>query len=117
MNETKSKSSFSISEAASARIGELLKAENKPDAYFRIAVEGGGCSGFQYKFEVDNVPPAAQDVVLDENGARVVIDDISLGFLADAQLDFVETLAESAFQIKNPNSTAQCGCGSSFSIA
>lgn len=105
---------ISISKSAAARIAELLAAESA--RAFRVAVEGGGCSGFQYKFTVDHAPAGAHDVVLTEGNATVLIDDISLGFLQGSEIDYVESLAESSFQIKNPNSKANCGCGNSFSI-
>ena len=104
----------SISKSAEARIAELVSAEAA--AGFRVAVEGGGCSGFQYKFSVDKAPAGAHDVIVKAGNATVLIDDISLGFLQGSEIDYVESLAESAFQIKNPNSKSNCGCGNSFSV-
>ena len=102
-----------ITDNAAAHINTLLTEENSA---FRIAVEGGGCSGFQYKFSVDAAEPSAQDLTFTHNDATVVVDDISLGLIKGSELDYVETLGHSGFEIKNPQSTSQCGCGSSFSI-
>jgi iron-sulfur cluster assembly accessory protein len=80
----------------------------------RVAVEGGGCSGFQYEIKLDD--PAEDDLVLEKNGARVVIDPVSLPFLADAEIDFADELIGARFVVRNPNATASCGCGTSFSM-
>jgi iron-sulfur cluster assembly accessory protein len=103
-----------VSESAARRIGEI--ARTQPDApVLRISVEGGGCSGFQYKFAL--VPSGdAEDVVIERAGARVVIDPISLGFLGGSEIDFVDDLMGAAFKIKNPNAVASCGCGTSFTV-
>jgi iron-sulfur cluster assembly accessory protein len=80
----------------------------------RVAVEGGGCSGFQYQIELD--APAQGDLVLEGEGERVVIDEVSLPFLSDAVIDFTEELVGSRFTIENPNASSSCGCGVSFSM-
>ncbi|WP_420863323.1 HesB/IscA family protein [Algirhabdus cladophorae] len=80
----------------------------------RVAVEGGGCSGFQYQIELAEV--AEDDLVLEENGEKVVIDSVSLPFLTDAVIDFTEELIGARFVIENPNATSSCGCGTSFSM-
>ncbi|NUH64435.1 iron-sulfur cluster assembly accessory protein [Sulfitobacter sp. S0837] len=80
----------------------------------RIAVEGGGCSGFQYEIALDE--PAEDDLVLEGSGQKVVVDSVSLPFLADAVIDFTEELIGARFTIENPNATAACGCGTSFSM-
>jgi iron-sulfur cluster assembly accessory protein len=80
----------------------------------RIAVEGGGCSGFQYEIDLDE--PKEDDLVLSEKGETVVIDSVSLPFLADATIDFSEELIGARFVINNPNATSSCGCGTSFSM-
>ena len=80
----------------------------------RIAVEGGGCSGFQYEIDLDD--PSADDLVLEGQGEKVVIDSVSLPFLAAATIDFSEELIGARFVIDNPNATSSCGCGTSFSI-
>jgi iron-sulfur cluster assembly accessory protein len=80
----------------------------------RVAVEGGGCSGFQYNIDLDS--PEADDLVLEAEGEKVVIDQTSLPFLADAVIDFSEELIGARFTIQNPNAASSCGCGTSFSI-
>ncbi len=80
----------------------------------RVAVEGGGCSGFQYEIDLDD--PKDDDLLLSENGETVVIDSVSLPFLADAVIDFSEELIGARFIIQNPNATSSCGCGTSFSM-
>jgi len=80
----------------------------------RVAVEGGGCSGFQYDIGLDE--PAEDDLVLEGGGQKVVVDSVSLPFLADAVIDFTEELIGARFTIENPNATAACGCGTSFSM-
>lgn len=105
-----------ITANAARRISDLLAGESPAATAFRIAVDGGGCSGFQYRFEIENSPPAADDAVFTKDGATVLVDETSLQFLAGSQLDYVETMAGSSFEVKNPNSTASCGCGNSFSI-
>src|SRR5690606_13784567 len=100
---------------AARRIAFLASKEAKPGAMLRISVEGGGCSGFQYKYEfVWNKEEG--DLVLEQHGATVLIDSISQGFMQGTLVDFEETLGGAAFAIKNPNASAQCGCGNSFSV-
>ena len=106
---------FEITESAARRIAYLFEQEGKSDLKFRITVLGGGCSGFQYKYDFD-AKTAANDLVFIKGTASVVIDDISIGFLTDSKLDYVEDLGSAGFEIKNPNATAKCGCGNSFSI-
>lgn len=107
---------FSLTPAARTRIAYLLSDEPAGTA-FHVAVQGGGCSGFQYNFDLSSKPLAADDHVLEEGGSRVVIDDVSLGILAGSTLDYEEDLMSAGFVIKNPNATARCGCGNSFSVA
>jgi len=103
-----------VTERAAKRIAEIVAGEAAARA-LRISVEGGGCSGFQYKFDL--VPDAApDDVVLERAGATVVIDSVSLGFLAGSEIDFVDDLIGSSFRVNNPKATQSCGCGTSFSI-
>ena len=104
---------FSISESASKRIAFLLETEQKP--YFRVAVDGGGCSGFQYKFDFDTAK-TEDDLVFSTHGITVLVDEMSISFLEHAELDYVEELVGSYFVVHNPNATANCGCGTSFSI-
>lgn len=108
---------FFVTESAAARINKLKADEGKPALRFRISVKGGGCSGFQYEFILDDAAPADNDTVIIRDGAEVVIDDVSLGIIGGSTLDFVEDLASAGFEIKNPNATARCGCGNSFSVA
>ncbi|WP_092499518.1 HesB/IscA family protein [Meinhardsimonia xiamenensis] len=102
-----------VTERAFARLAEIgAAAQGKA---LRVAVEGGGCSGFQYLIELDE--PAEDDLVLEgAGGERVVVDPVSLPFLADATIDFADELIGARFVIDNPNATASCGCGTSFSI-
>jgi iron-sulfur cluster assembly accessory protein len=103
-----------VTERAAKRITEIVAGEVSARA-LRISVEGGGCSGFQYKFDL--VPAAADDdVVLERAGARVVIDQVSMGYLAGSEIDFVDDLIGASFRVNNPKATASCGCGTSFSI-
>lgn len=110
-NET---TTVTLSESAAKRINEIVAEEPKAKI-LRLAVEGGGCSGFQYKFDLVEAADA-QDLVLERAGARVAIDPVSLQFLSGAEIDFIDDLMGQQFKIKNPNATASCGCGTSFSI-
>jgi iron-sulfur cluster assembly accessory protein len=92
----------------------MLKAEAAP-ALFRVSVEGGGCSGFQYRFDLVK-ERAPDDLLIERDGARVVVDPISLGFVQGAELDFVDDLIGAQFKVNNPNVTAACGCGTSFTV-
>ena len=103
-----------ISERAARRIGEILKGEGA-GAMLRISVEGGGCSGFQYKFDVDR-DNADDDLVIERENAVVLVDSASVPFLAGSEVDFVDDLIGASFRVNNPNATASCGCGTSFSI-
>ncbi len=109
-----SEPSITISPRAVRRIAEILKAEAAP-TLFRVSVEGGGCSGFQYRFDVVS-DQAPDDLLVERDGARVVVDPVSLGFLHGAELDFVDDLIGAQFKLNNPNVTAACGCGTSFSV-
>jgi len=103
-----------MSDRAARRIGEILKGE-PAGAMLRVSVEGGGCSGFQYRFDVESTR-APDDVVLAHDGAVVLIDPVSLQYMTGAEIDFVDDLIGASFKINNPNATASCGCGTSFSI-
>ncbi len=103
-----------ISERAARRIGEILKNEGN-DAKLRISVEGGGCSGFQYKFNIERAD-AEDDLVIARDAAVVLVDPSSVPFLAGSEVDFVDDLIGASFRVNNPNATASCGCGTSFSI-
>ncbi len=106
--------SVTMSERAARRIGQILGAE-APGAMLRVSVEGGGCSGFQYKFDIEHAK-AADDLTLARDGAVVLIDPISIKYMEGAEIDFVDDLIGASFKIANPNATASCGCGTSFSI-
>ena len=106
--------SVTVSERAAKRIGEILKAE-PPGTMLRVSVEGGGCSGFQYKFDMERAK-AADDLVITRAGATVLIDPVSVNYMAGSEIDFVDDLIGASFKVKNPNATAACGCGTSFSI-
>lgn len=108
---------FSLTESAAARINRLKTQEGKPELRFRITVKGGGCSGFQYEFALDGASPAPSDTVIAKDGAEVVIDDVSFGIVNGSTLDYTEDLSSAGFAIKNPNATAKCGCGNSFSVS
>src|SRR5450631_4159449 len=101
-----------ISERAARRIGEILKVEGD-GAMLRISVEGGGCSGFQYKFDVERAQ-ADDDLVIARDNAVVLVDAASVPFLAGSEVDFVDDLIGASFRVVNPNATASCGCGTSF---
>jgi iron-sulfur cluster assembly accessory protein len=106
--------SITLSERAARRIADILKAEAAP-SLFRVSVEGGGCSGFQYRFDLVT-ERSPDDLLVERDGARVVVDPISLGFMQGAELDFVDDLIGAQFKLNNPNVTAACGCGTSFSV-
>lgn len=102
-----------VTPRAFARLAEINDGADEPKA-LRVAVEGGGCSGFQYEIKLDE--PAADDLILEGEGQKVVVDEVSLPFLSNAVIDFTEELIGARFTIENPNATASCGCGTSFSI-
>jgi len=125
---------FSVSDRAASRIAEILAENRGPEnsgaenrgaenagadtagaAALRVAVLAGGCSGFQYKFDLDS-QTGADDLVIELGAARVVVDAASLDLLAGAQLDYKDELMGSYFAVKNPNATSACGCGTSFSV-
>ncbi len=103
-----------VTERAAQRIGEILSTEPQ-GAMLRVSVEGGGCSGFQYKFDVEHAK-ADDDLVLSRGTATVLIDQVSLQYLAGSEIDFVENLIGAAFKVNNPQAKASCGCGTSFSL-
>ena len=103
-----------VTERAARRIAEIAAAE-PASPMLRVSVEGGGCSGFQYKFDMER-ERADDDLVIERAGAVVLIDPISVRYLAGSEIDFVDDLIGAAFKVNNPNATASCGCGTSFSI-
>ena len=107
-------SNITMTASAAGRIKQILSAEPDKKA-LRIAVSGGGCSGFQYEFELDG-KINDDDHKVERNGALILIDPVSLVYLLGSEIDFTDELIGASFQIKNPNATASCGCGTSFSI-
>jgi iron-sulfur cluster assembly accessory protein len=105
---------ITLTERAAARIRDIVAAEPGKSA-MRIAVQGGGCSGFQYEFALAGSADA-DDLVISRDGATALIDSVSQIYMAGAEIDFVDELIGQSFKIRNPQATAQCGCGTSFSI-
>ncbi len=105
---------ITLTPAAAKRVAAIAARQQKP-AILRLAVEGGGCSGFQYRFGLADAPEA-DDLVTETDGVALVVDAISLDLVRGSAVDFVESLGGSAFQVTNPNAASGCGCGSSFSI-
>jgi iron-sulfur cluster assembly accessory protein len=102
-----------ITERAARKIGEILRAD--PGAKLRLSVLGGGCSGYQYKFDVDR-EQMDDDVVIARDGVSVLIDQVSLKYMAGSEIDFVDDLIGASFKVNNPQAKASCGCGTSFSL-
>ena len=103
-----------LSQRAAKRIANILASEPEGTA-LRISVSGGGCSGFQYGFDLDR-SRTDEDIIIERDGAVVLIDAVSLPYMGGSEVDFVDSLIGQSFQIHNPNATASCGCGTSFSI-
>lgn len=106
-------SALKISDAALARVRELIVEEGKPALKLRVFIEGGGCSGFQYGFSFDE-QRADDDFVLDRDGVELLVDPLSMQYLEGAEVDYIEQLSGAQFVIHNPNAKTTCGCGSSF---
>jgi iron-sulfur cluster assembly accessory protein len=104
-----------VSESAAKRIVALREQQGDSGLMLRVAVEGGGCSGFTYKFSFEG-DKQDDDLVVERDGAAVLIDAMSLPFMAGSEIDFIDELMGAYFSIKNPNATASCGCGTSFSV-
>lgn len=103
-----------LSPAAAARVAAISDRQGRP-AILRLAVDGGGCSGFQYKFELADMVDS-DDAVSETDGVRLVVDPVSLDLVTGCVVDYVESLGGAAFRVENPNATAGCGCGSSFAV-
>ncbi|HEX4769172.1 MAG TPA: iron-sulfur cluster insertion protein ErpA [Lichenihabitans sp.] len=114
MSQTDALAPVTLSSNAAARVNRVLSKE-PPGSMLRVAVDGGGCSGFQYSFKITD-ETAEDDLLVERDGARVLIDSVSLDYLRGAEIDFVDDLIGQAFKIHNPNATASCGCGTSFSV-
>jgi iron-sulfur cluster insertion protein len=105
---------LTLTPAAADRIAKIAAKQTRP-AILRLSVEGGGCSGFQYKFDLAE-GPEADDMVSETDGVKLVVDPVSLDLVGGSVVDFVESLGGAAFRVENPNAAAGCGCGSSFGI-
>lgn len=106
--------SVTVTDAAFARVAKILEGETEKNA-LRVSVEGGGCSGFSYKFDLVS-ERSDDDIVFEKDGTTILVDELSLVYMADSEIDFVDDLIGQSFQIRNPNAVASCGCGTSFSI-
>lgn len=109
-----SATALTLTPSAAARVAAIATRQAKP-AMLRLSVEGGGCSGFQYKFDLADAPEA-DDTVSETDGVKLLVDPVSLDLLSGSVVDFVESLGGAAFQVSNPNAASGCGCGSSFGI-
>lgn len=110
-----SEAQVTLTERAAKRVAELAAAEGEPNLKLRLSVSGGGCSGFQYGFSFDD-EAKADDRVFERDGVQLLVDEISLELLAGSEVDFVEELIGSSFQVRNPQAVSSCGCGTSFAI-
>ena len=114
MSEATAEAAVELSENAARRIAEILTSE-PAGSFLRIGVDGGGCSGFTYTYNI-STEPSSGDLVLERDGATVAIDPVSLDLLRGSKIDFIDDLMGRMFKIDNPAATASCGCGSSFAI-
>ena len=112
--EAEQLSPVTVSARAARRVAEILRAE-ADTAMLRLAVTGGGCSGFQYNFALDDTKQP-DDLVVERDGATILIDPVSLDFLKGAEIDYVDDLIGAMFKVNNPNATSSCGCGTSFAV-
>jgi iron-sulfur cluster insertion protein len=106
---------ITVTESAKQRINDILYDHGNPNLAIRISVQGGGCSGFQYKFAIEHTPNE-DDLALDTGAFKILIDSASVMYMDDAVIDYQESLMNSQFVVQNPNAQSQCGCGSSFSV-
>ncbi|TNE63069.1 MAG: iron-sulfur cluster insertion protein ErpA [Alphaproteobacteria bacterium] len=104
-----------LSEKAAKRVAALIAQQGNPNLKLRLSVSGGGCSGFQYGFDFDE-KQTDDDIVVTRDGVTMLVDNMSLLYLIGSEVDFVEDLVGASFQVKNPNASSSCGCGSSFAI-
>jgi len=105
---------ITVTEAAAAKIRELLSEEGKAESGLRVFVQGGGCSGFQYGLMIEESGAGVGDQSFESNGVKLFVDPVSISYLKGAEVDFVDTITGGGFTIKNPNATSTCGCGQSF---
>jgi iron-sulfur cluster assembly accessory protein len=108
---------ITLSERAASELSDLLKGQDKPSAALRVWVAGGGCSGLQYGMALDDNGPEEGDKVFEDRGVRIVVDEISLNYMAGASVDYVDDTLGGGFKIENPNAVGGCGCGNSFKTA
>lgn len=106
---------LSLTAQAAARVATLRQAQGNDKLMLRVAVSGGGCSGFQYGFSLDDAI-RDDDLTFERDGVTVVVDEVSMDLLGGAEIDFVEEMIGSFFQIRNPNASSSCGCGASFAV-
>lgn len=104
-----------LTPAAAARVAAIARRQGRESAWLRLSVDGGGCAGFQYRFDLADAP-ADDDVEVVTDGVGLLVDSVSLPFLDGAVVDYVENLGGAAFQVRNPNAASSCGCGTSFSV-
>lgn len=104
-----------LTERAAARVRELMAAENNPALMLRVTVSGGGCSGFQYGFDLETATQD-DDRISEQHGVKLVLDEASMDLLQGSEIDFVEDLMAASFRIQNPQATSTCGCGNSFAL-
>lgn len=115
-NTASNSAPLSLTEAAARRINKVVADQNNPALMVRLEVLGGGCSGFQYKFDFDSKFDAGEDVLITRDGAKLVVDKTSLELVKGSEIDFGESLMEAGFKVINPQAISSCGCGSSFSV-
>lgn len=113
--DTNVATAFRVTPAAARQVAEIAAREGKPSAGLRLSVDAGGCSGFQYRFGLEDAP-AEDDLVVDAGEARVFVDPVSLELLAGAELDWTEALIGAHFAVRNPQAVSACGCGTSFAV-
>lgn len=106
---------FSVTPAAALKVAELIDADGRDGLRLRVQVLGGGCSGFQYDFRFEDTKDD-EDLIFERDGVEVLVDPVSIEYLRGSQFDYVEEMIGSSFQVRNPNATASCGCGTSFSV-
>ncbi|MDB6058301.1 MAG: sufA [Verrucomicrobiales bacterium] len=103
-----------VSESAAKKVGSLLQRQGRPNGVLRVAVIGGGCSGLQYKMDLQD-QPANRDILVESGGIRVVVDPKSALYVTGSELDYIDALQDGGFKVKNPNAASSCSCGESFS--
>jgi iron-sulfur cluster insertion protein len=116
MDQVPTPAPVTVTDRAAKRIAELTAQPENAGAMLRLAVNGGGCSGFSYGFTFDD-EIRADDLAVEKDGITVLVDEVSLGLLGGAEIDYVEEMVGSSFVVRNPNATSSCGCGSSFAVA